>query len=258
MPESNAHPKSADLVLVHGAWHGAWCWRELSPLLQLLGHRVHCFDLPGLGHDRTPLHEVTLDAYTNRTVAAVRSLDGPAWLLGHSMGGGVVSQSAEYVHDKLLGIIYLAARLPMDGHSISEEGEGASALARHLEMDELNERIRIAPEHARSHFYNMCDNQLADWAQRQLSPWQPLLPLKTPLSLTRQKTESIPLHYIECLHDNSLPVEAQRVAQSNATFASVVSLNSDHSPFLSCPQSLADAIDRIVHREANDVREDSG
>ena len=56
-------PKKYQFVLIHGAWHGAWCWEKVVPLLKEAGHQVHTIDLPGLGEDQTPISEVTLDAY---------------------------------------------------------------------------------------------------------------------------------------------------------------------------------------------------
>ena len=49
-------------VLVHGAWHGSWCWEKVVPLLEQAGHQVEALDLPGHGQDKTPIREITLAA----------------------------------------------------------------------------------------------------------------------------------------------------------------------------------------------------
>jgi pimeloyl-ACP methyl ester carboxylesterase len=81
------------IVLVHGAFGGAWCWEPVLPGLRAAGHTVEAIDLPGHGEDKTPVAEVTLDAYADR-VCGVLAAGPPAVLVGHSMGGVVVTQAA--------------------------------------------------------------------------------------------------------------------------------------------------------------------
>ncbi len=71
-------------VLVHGAWHGAWCWNKVVPLLEAKGHSVDAIDLPGHGSDVTPIAEVTLERYAERVGRALRAEPEPAVLVGHS------------------------------------------------------------------------------------------------------------------------------------------------------------------------------
>jgi len=76
----------ARFVLVHGAWHGAWCWYKVVPALERLGHAVQAIDLPGHGVDRTPLADVTLDAYVDRVGEAIARAGEPVMLVGHFSG----------------------------------------------------------------------------------------------------------------------------------------------------------------------------
>ena len=71
-------------VLVHGAWHGAWCWEKVVPLLEGAGHEVVTLDLPGHGEDGTPALEVTMESYTDRVVGALDARSEPVVLVGHS------------------------------------------------------------------------------------------------------------------------------------------------------------------------------
>ncbi len=77
----------ATYVLVHGAFHGAWCWTKLTPELEARGHRAVAFDLPGGGEDKTPIEQVTLDAYVERVVETVAQESERVILVGHSLGG---------------------------------------------------------------------------------------------------------------------------------------------------------------------------
>ncbi len=82
-------------VLVHGAWHGSWCWEKVVPLLEQAGHQVEALDLPGHGQDKTPIREITLAAYTNRVCETLDAQAEPVILVGHSLGGMVITQAAE-------------------------------------------------------------------------------------------------------------------------------------------------------------------
>ena len=68
----------ATFVLVHGAWHGGWCWEDVAPRLAADGHAVFAPDLPGLGSDRTPLPEVTLDLCAARVARLLETIGEPA------------------------------------------------------------------------------------------------------------------------------------------------------------------------------------
>src|SRR5713101_6473680 len=107
-------------VLVHGAWHGSWCWEKVVPLLRQAGHQVETLDLPGHGQDRTPIHEITLATYTKRVCETLDAQAEPVILVGHSMGGIVITQVAEERPEKIATLVYLAAYLLQNGESLSQ------------------------------------------------------------------------------------------------------------------------------------------
>src|SRR4051794_784768 len=84
-------------VLVHGAWHGAWCWKKVLPLLRQRGHRAVALDLAGHGEDHTPVAGITLETYVDQILSCVhKEAHGePVTLVGHSFGGLVITQAAE-------------------------------------------------------------------------------------------------------------------------------------------------------------------
>ena len=83
----------ARFVLVHGAFGGAWCWETVIGPLEAAGHTVEALDLPGGGADQTPVEEVTLASCAKRVCNVLASGTEPAILVGHSMGGVVVTQA---------------------------------------------------------------------------------------------------------------------------------------------------------------------
>ena len=91
----------ARFVLVHGAFHGAWCWRKTVAELEKRGHQAQAIDLPGQGDDATPLPNVTLDSMAGRIVATLERSPGRAVLVGHSFGGMAISAAAERLRNAL-------------------------------------------------------------------------------------------------------------------------------------------------------------
>ena len=109
-------------VLVHGAWHGGWCWRRVSDLLEKRGHKVYAPTLTGVC-DRSHL----LDAKTDLTTHVTDIVNLIEWerladvvLCGHSYGGFVVSGVAEQAADAIASIVFLDAFLPKDGERMAD------------------------------------------------------------------------------------------------------------------------------------------
>ena len=86
----------ARLVLVHGAFSGAWIWGPLTDRLKAAGHSVEAFDLPGLGDDHIPASEVTLDACAARLCEVLADSSEPAVVVGNSMGGSCTEDVAAW------------------------------------------------------------------------------------------------------------------------------------------------------------------
>lgn len=94
-------------VLVHGAWHGGWCWEKLRPLLEAEGHTVIAPDMPGHGEDRLPIEDQNLEKYARTVEALIAPLNEPVILVGHSFGGMITSQAACYIPNKIKNLSIL-------------------------------------------------------------------------------------------------------------------------------------------------------
>jgi pimeloyl-ACP methyl ester carboxylesterase len=241
----------ATFILVHGAMHGGWCWHKLVPLLEAQGHRVLAPDLPGMGEDPTPLSEVTLSTWAEFIARLSREAGEPVILVGHSRGGTVISEAAELAPQSMLGLVYLAALLlpagkkafeaavAEDARNAAEPGQGASD----------GGSLRVEPEAARALFYNRASPQDAIWASARLCP-EPLAPNLVALGVTRQRWGRVPRAYIECLDDRAVPIESQRAMHAALPCDPVVTMDSDHSPFLCQPRALAEHLADIASRFA--------
>ncbi len=90
----------ATFVLVHGSFHGNWCWRRLIPLLEREGYKVFAPNLPASGGDPAPIENADLASYATRVAGVIDGIAGPVILVGHSMGGIVTSQVSELRPDR--------------------------------------------------------------------------------------------------------------------------------------------------------------
>jgi pimeloyl-ACP methyl ester carboxylesterase len=232
-------------VLVHGAMHGAWCWERVVPLLQSSGHAVIAPDLPGHGADRTPRAAVTLARYAACVSDLLKAAAEPVILVGHSMGGMVVSAALDARPAKVRHLVYLSAVVPRDGESMNEaSGRGLwpnEALEGGLQVAEGGASHRISAAAARATFFSDLSEGDAAAAYLRLTP-QPNAPLGERVRLTSGGLEHVPRTYIYCENDQALIPAQQQHAIDRCPGIRVLRLDSGHSPFLSQPHRLAELL----------------
>ncbi len=238
---NNSKPKH--FVLVHGAWHGAWCWEKVTSLLAARGHVAHVLDLPGLGDDPTPIAEITLDAYVNAVKDVILSVADPVILVGHSMGGLIITQTAEQVPERVSALGYLAAFSPRNGESLFDYAmaDTESHVTRFHVVNEDEGYFTIPKDRLPACFYGMCSEADTRNAIKRLRP-QPLAPLVQPVSLTDENYGQVRRAYIECTKDQALTWPMQKKMLHNARLDTLLTLETDHSPFYSCPEALVDCL----------------
>ena len=95
----------ASFILVAGAWHGAWCWEYVIPLLEARGHRAVAAELPGMGADRTPLAEVDFTAWAQAVAEVVETAAEPVILVGHSGGGPIAWAAVDARPEKVARVV---------------------------------------------------------------------------------------------------------------------------------------------------------
>jgi pimeloyl-ACP methyl ester carboxylesterase len=239
----------ARVVLVHGAFVGAWCWEPLIGPLEAAGHTVETFDLPGSGDDRTPVEQVTLDACADRLCAVLGERPEPAVVVPNSMGGVVATQGASRCPDRVASIIYVAAFLPQDGQSLLDltgTPEGADDQVQANIVVEGEPPVATMPDAASPQaLYGSCTDEVAAWATARQRP-QPVAPFATPVALADGVLDRIPRSYVLCTRDRAIPPALQRRMVEEAGLSEVVEIDTGHSPHMSATAELAEIVDRLA------------
>jgi pimeloyl-ACP methyl ester carboxylesterase len=228
------------MILVHGACHGGWCWEKVTPFLEAEGFRALAPDLPDWPDDeRRP------SGRWGRLIADMAeaaAADGPVTLVGHSRGGMVISAAAEAAPDAVSQLIYLASgALPHGSTLTGLWREFFGDRAGRIVPSEDGIHFTFCAETFRHVFCPMADDETAAWAQSQLRP-EPLAAMSEPLRVSAARFGRVPRAYIEASLDQVMPIEFQRFLLEKGPCDPVVSLPSDHSPFLHMPERLAQTL----------------
>ncbi len=220
MPSRGSLAPMTTFLLVHGAWHGAWCWDELAPKLG----DTRTVELPSKGPQRGDL---AADADAVR--GAIAAIDGPVTVVAHSYGGMAATEGAAGVEH----IVYVCAFMLDVGESLYAAVGGQDP-----DWWERGEEGRmITPLRPGEIFFNDCTPEAAAASIARLRP-QTAKSFTDPL--TRTSWSEVPTTYVVCERDNAIPAFAQEAMSARA--GRVERLDASHSPFLSRPDELAEII----------------
>jgi pimeloyl-ACP methyl ester carboxylesterase len=235
-------------VLVHGAWHGAWTYERVIPLLMAQGHMAVAQDLPSHGlnarfpasyfirpldatafaSEPSPVAATTLEDYATSVLEVIDQIcalgHDKVVLVGHSMGGLAITAAAERAPEKIAAIVYLTAFMPRSGvpgiaYIQSAENEGELVGPQLLSDPQLTGALRIDqrsdnPDYratAKLAFYGDVSQEEYEAAANLLACDAPVAPFATPIATTASRWGAVPRHYIKCLQDRAiLPALQQR------------------------------------------------
>jgi pimeloyl-ACP methyl ester carboxylesterase len=235
----------ARFVLVHGAYGGAWCWDEVRAPLEAAGHTVETLDLPGSGDDQTPVEGATLESYAGRVCDVLGNRAEPAVLVGHSMGGVVVTQAAGQCPDKIASLVFVCAFMPASGQSLVDlagQPEGADDQIQANLVVEGDPPVAVLSDDAVAEaIYNCCSPGQRALGVSRNRP-QPVAPFVTPVAVDDDALAEIPRSYVLTTKDHSIPPALQRRMISEHPCEHVVELETDHAPYLSAPGDLVAAL----------------
>ncbi|HYV43867.1 MAG TPA: alpha/beta hydrolase [Myxococcaceae bacterium] len=238
---------SRHVVLVHGAFMGGWAWDAVASQLRQAGELVTVVNLPCHDPGTSSMEGATLDAYVDRVGQAVDAEPLPAVLVGHSMGGMVISQYAERSPEKVQRLIYLAAYLPSDGQNLVDLAfsDTGSQILGAAEIDQETGRVSLARDALQPILCGDCTPEEAKVLRDRYHD-EPLLPMATPVHLSAERFGAVPKAYVFTEGDQTITPELQHRMADAVTLAGAVTLDTSHTPQLSAPGKLAAALQHLL------------
>jgi len=235
-------PELPLVVLVHGAWHGAWCWAAVQAELDGRGVPTLALDLPGHGASTLPFTDLAGDA---AHVADVVARAGrPVVLVGHSYGGAVIGEAG--ARGDVRALVFVAAFCLGEGESVAHQTEVVypptpigTAVVRTEGL------MTIDPAQATISFYAQCPTPAAEAAIARMCP-QPVATFVQRASVAAWHDR--PSTYVLCSRDNAIhPLHQAAMAER---CGEIITLDTDHSPFMSATTAVADVIERVARGAA--------
>jgi pimeloyl-ACP methyl ester carboxylesterase len=232
---------ASPVVLVHGAWHGPWCWERVTPLLDAASVRWQALDLPTMRDDVDHPTDVHCDAATVRD--ALDALSEPAVVVAHSYGGMPTTEGAAG-HPNIGHIVYLTAYMP-------DVGEDLIALSAKVPNEprvnalrvDAEKRWMLDPDFVGPGFYNDCDAATVAWAIEHQRSMAPGAADRVRAAAWRDR----PSTYVICLRDQAVLPELQRMMAKRAS--RVIEWDTSHSPFASRPELVANLLIDLARAE---------
>lgn len=229
-------------ILIHGGWEESRSWRYVSPILEQYGHSVTTIDLPGHGANKRPIPEVTMEAYIQSVVAAIREIDQRVILVGHSMTGAVISQVAERIPEQIERLIYVAAFLLKDGETVlgAMQSDADGEFLAKVEFSD-DQTYATVPEQA---LRNIGFHDVEDSVIQRVLPLmvekQATEPFMAEVRVSREHFGTVAKTYIRTSIDKITSPALQDRMIANWDVDSVLELESGHFPAFSQPEELAE------------------
>ena len=223
-----AQPEQVTVVLIHGAWHGSWCWEIVKEKLIRNGIAVETVDLPSANPHNGQLGGLYDDARVVRS--ALDSIAGEVVAVAHSYGGIPLSEAAAGAQN-VSHLVYLSAFQLDVGESLLSALAGQQPL-----WLQIGDGV-TTPSQTREIFFADIDDDVAAAATARLSP-QSLSSFAE--TQTAAAWTAIPSTYVICENDKAIPVPAQEAMSTRA--GRTIRIASGHSPFLSRPDDIAQIV----------------
>lgn len=233
----------AHFLLVHGAWHGAWCWQRVLPDLVRAGHRAQAVTLTGVGERAHLLHPgIDLETHIQDVMAAMDAEElNDVILVVHSYAGMLGTAVADRRPERLRHLVYLDAVLPKPGESWSSTHASATRQARIAAAQAHPQHAFPAPDPA---VFGLSAEDHA-WVQRRQTP-HPGGPYTQALNFDPQRVASVPRTFINCTTPPLGTIDVSRLRMVDPKFwdgawlpgSQVLEMPTGHDPMVSDPQGL--------------------
>ena len=236
---STAAAAGKTFVLVHGAWHGGWCWRFVADLLRAEGHRVFTPTQTGLGERRHLLsRDITLDVFIADIANLLEAEElQDVVLVGHSFGGVAITGVADRLPQRLRRLVYLDSTILESGQTPFSVLSDAIVAARRKLVAEKGHGIAIPPPSVTA-FGIPLDHPNAAWVERHLTP-HPVGTYESVLTLANPVGNGLPCIYVQCTAPVYMPLEGVREWVARRPGWERREIATGHDAMVTAPEELA-------------------
>ena len=245
--DDNNTVASKTFVLVHGAWQGAWVWQQVKSQLESKGQTVIVVELPAHGDDATPPLNTSIDIYRDKVVEAINKVKGKVVLVGHSMGGVVITAVAEKIPAQIEKLVYIGAFLPANGQSLLDlaNTDAQSLLGPAIRPADGGLTLDIVKESIIPVF---CQDGSDQTQQLLLSKFkkEPAIPFQNKVTVTTANFGSVNKYYIKTMKDQAVGPDLQGRMILAAGISKIYPIQSGHCPFLTMPTELVGILMEII------------
>lgn len=231
-------------VLVHGAWHGSWCWRRVRRALQMQGHEVFTPTLTGIGersHLLSP--QVNLDTHIDDVANLIQWEElSDVVLCGHSYGGCVISGVADRLPERIRALVYLDAFVLQNGQSLHDT---LPPYQRDLQLEgarHVGGGWKVPPIPAEVFNVNAKDRA---WADRQCT-MQPLATFQQAIKLSGKADAVKNITFILATGFNDSPFP-QFYERAKAKGWKTLTLSCGHDAMLDLPEQVTQVLVEAAH-----------
>ncbi len=242
-------------LLIHGSWHGAWCWYKITARLENSGHEVIVPDMPGHGRDWTAPSQVTVHDNVDAILKILDQAPEPINVVVHSRNGMMVALAAEARPEKIKSITFLASLLPPIGDTPSlADSMGPGQWAYDPDSDFATQQsVDYNPEAGfdmlqrrvfQQTLYADCsdDDVALSYALLTPEPRGPQSATDMPIPTTQERFGRVPRYYIELTQDHAVSIQWQRRLHRATPCERVFSIDASHSAYFSQPDQLTRCI----------------
>jgi pimeloyl-ACP methyl ester carboxylesterase len=249
--EDNPKPNST-VVLVHGAWQASFVWDKVKAALEAEGQKVVTIELLGHGNDQTPVSEITFDKYVKQVTDVIDGLNTPVILVGHSLGGAIVTQAACKVPQKIDKLVYVAGFIPRSGKSVFEYSamDQGTLIPSALSFSADGSTVTFA-----NPIVNMREIFCQDGSDQDINLLvnklraEPVMAAGTPLNYSSETYSAIKnKYYIYTTIDHAISYPFQQQMAAEAKIINTYEIKAGHSPFLSKPEELVQILNTIIKK----------
>jgi len=230
-----------NIIFIHGAWHGGWCWKKIEPYFSDDEYNVLFFDIHS---SKNPDDDMSFEGSINLLKEKIEKMTGDVILVAHSMGGMYATQVSEYFVNKISKIIYVSGFIPKDNQSCLDLALNDVGIVKFgLIFNDAKTLVTVDEKIIRPAFYNDVSEDDYAFCRKNIKP-QNFSHYTTKVKLASDNSKKTTRIFIRCMRDMAITPGFQTImALENG--CDIYDLDSGHSPFVSKVNEFVDLIKKF-------------